>query len=99
MTASTRIIILFLTMFLLVGACASPTASSRLSRDEAIRLADAEAIRKMHIDLRYYEHRPVSYDTKEGRWYIGYGRKGNKFADFGVDVYEKTKKAWVIVPY
>jgi hypothetical protein len=37
------------------------------------------------------------YSASEGRWYIGYRRPGQKFVDFGVDVYDKTHKAWVVV--
>src|SRR5437667_7905394 len=81
----------------LICACSTPMMARPLSRTEALRLADAEARRYLHSDLHQFEHSPVFYTASEGRWYIGYRRAGQRFVDFGIDVYDKTRKAWVIV--
>ena len=71
------------------------TAARPLSRAEALRIADAEARSYMHGGLQQYERWPVFHE--DGRWYVGYRQHGKKFVDFGIDVYDKTKKAWVLV--
>jgi hypothetical protein len=68
-----------------------------LSKADAIHIADAEARKEMHVPLKYYEHSPVLYFAKEHRWYVGYQRKGKKFVDFAVDVYDKTGRASMVV--
>jgi hypothetical protein len=76
---------------------ASPFIGSPLSRTEAIRIADAEAQRQKHVDLRQYEHWSVFYTAKKGSWYIGYRKKGQRFVDFGVDVSDKTKQGRIYI--
>jgi len=46
---------------------ASPFIGSRLSRTEAIRIADAEAQRQKHVDFLEYEHWPVSCTATKTR--------------------------------
>jgi len=74
------------------SACATPTAGRPLSKDEAIRIADAEAVRNGHGNLKQFQHSPVFYVAGEGRWYVGYRRPGHKFVDFAIDVYDKTRR-------
>jgi hypothetical protein len=81
-------------LFLFASACATPAAQP-LSRVEALRIADAEARRYTHTGLQDYKRDPVWH--AEGRWYVGYRRPGRKWVDFGIDVYDKTRKAWVLV--
>lgn len=50
----------------------------------------------MHGDLQHYDRAPVFHE--DGRWYVGYRQRGKKFVDFGIDVNDKTRKAWVLVP-
>ena len=77
---------------MLLASCA---AANTLSRAQAISLADIEA-RKHVGDLHRYVRAPVFHE--DGRWYVGYRQPGKKWVDFGVDVYDKTKKAaWVIM--
>ena len=78
--------------FLLSAGCAT---SQPPTRGEAIRIADAKAQQEMKTDLRIYEHWPVWHD--EGRWYIGYRQRGKRWVDFGVDVYDDTKRAAVLI--
>jgi hypothetical protein len=80
----------------LASGCTSIEAARPISKAEAIRLADREARRYVGGDLHQFEHWPVFYTAAKGRWYVGYRRQGEKFVDFGVDVYD-TKRAWVIV--
>jgi hypothetical protein len=89
-------LVAFLAADFLIGSCATKGIAGPLSRVEAVRLADAEAKRN-RIDLRSYERSPVLYFAKDGHWYIGYQKKGHKFVDFGIDVYDKTKKADLII--
>jgi hypothetical protein len=79
-------------LFVFLSACA---AANTLSRAQAIRIADAEARRHVHHDLQQYERAPVFHEG--GRWYVGYRQHGKKFVDFGIDVYDKTKKASVLI--
>jgi hypothetical protein len=66
---------------------------------EAIRIADAEARTYYHqLPLYLYEHWPV-HRYESGRWYIGYRQHSKKFADFGVEVHDKRRKAWIVIPY
>lgn len=92
-----KIALSYTRLFVFVAACTSPAIGSPLSRLEAVRIADAEARREKHVDLREYEHWPVFYTAKEGSWYVGYRRKGQRFVDFGVDVSDKTKKGNVYI--
>jgi hypothetical protein len=74
---------------------AAPTR--RLSKAEAVRLADQEARRYSRGDLKQFKHSPILHFPAEQRWYIGYLRPGHKFVDFGIDVFEKSGKASVIL--
>ena len=58
-----KIALSYTTLFVFVGA--SPFIGSPLSRTEAIRIAEAEAQRQKHVDLREYEHWPVFYTAKK----------------------------------
>ncbi len=92
-----KITLSYTTLFVFVGACTSPFIGSPSSRTEAIRIADAEAQRQKHVDLREYEHWPVFYTAKKGSWYVGYRKKGQRFVDFGVDVSDKTKQGRIYI--
>ena len=72
--AEKKIALSYTTLFVFVGA--SPFIGSRLSRTEAIRIADAEAQRQKHVDFLEYEHWPVSCTATKGSWYVGYRKKG-----------------------
>jgi hypothetical protein len=82
----------FAGLLLFASAC---TAARPLSRAQAVRIADAEA-HKYFGDLRRFLHDPVFHE--DGCWYVGYRQPGKKFVDFGIHVYDKTKKAWVLMP-
>ena len=90
-----KIALSYTNLFVFVGA--SPFIGSRLSRTEAIRIADAEAQRQKHVDLREYEHWPVFCTATKGSWYVGYRKKGQRFVDFGVDVSDKTKQERIYI--
>jgi hypothetical protein len=55
----------------LISACATSGSAPSLSRADAIRIADAQAKREKHVDLREYEHWPVAfYKEGAGTWVI-----------------------------
>lgn len=89
---------LFATLCVFGSACASRGIALPLSQIEAIRLADTEAIREMHVDIRDYEHWPISHNAQKGIWYIGYRWKGSGAEQFGIHISDKTKKALLIIP-
>jgi hypothetical protein len=95
-----RLLLLSATLLTLGPARTMAESPRRLSKSEALRLADDEARRYAGSDLRRFEHSPVLYFAAEGHWYVGYRRPGRKFVDFGIDVYDKTRKAsMILAPY
>ena len=87
---------LILVLFLLAIVGPRPVAAQSLTQNQATRIADIEARKELRISLREYEHVPVLYFPKQDRWYVGYQIKGQKSVAFAVDVYDKTRKAWVV---
>jgi hypothetical protein len=69
-----KIALSYTTLFVFVGA--SPFIGSPLSRTEAIRIAEAEAQRQKHVDLREYEHWPVFYTAKKAVGTSGTEKRG-----------------------
>jgi hypothetical protein len=72
-------------------------AGSSLMRAEAIRIADAKA-KSSGYDLRAYACGPVNYDAQENAWWVNYRKKTEKYTGFSIQIEDKTKKAWLILP-
>jgi hypothetical protein len=85
------------TVLAMILGCAVGRESSSLSRQKAVSLADAEAIRYYHVNLRYYNRSPVFHDAKERRWVVCYQRKGINTGAFAIHVDDNTKKAAVVL--
>jgi hypothetical protein len=97
MIVRARELALWCGILVLGSGCVAPAISQGLSEAEAIRIADAEARKAYQLPLAQYEHWPVHRYASEGRWYIGYRQPGKKFVDFGIDVYDKTRKASILI--
>ena len=89
-------------LFILLCGCAAVSSAPRLTANEAIRLADAEA-RHQGYDLRAYE-RPTphyNYLHRDDTWWVSYeGKSVNGMTTvgnhFSVTIEDKTKKLWLI---
>ena len=92
-----RAVVLSAMLLSLAAACTTSMPVRPLSRAEAIRIADDEARKYFHGDIKQFEHSPVFYTAAEGCWYVGYLRPEQKFVDFGINVYDKTRKASVLL--
>ena len=89
--------LIMLVMLVLLG-CATNSGRPLLSVEEATRIGDLKA-RSAGYDLKQY-HRPplVNYDARDDLWWVNYRRKNAKYTEFSIQIEDKTKKAWVVVP-
>ena len=92
---------LFVTLTLVLVACATASPGPQLTSAEVIRLADAEARRHGEkYDPRHFKRSAPKYAARFRTWWVSYdpklGQSGRKA--FTIDVDDKTKQAGLIVP-
>jgi hypothetical protein len=89
--------LVMLLMLVFLG-CATNSGPPLLSVAEATRIGDLKA-RSAGYDLNQYCRPPlVNYDARDNSWWVNYRRKSGKFTEFSIQIEDKTKKAWVVVP-
>ena len=72
-------------------------AQPSLTKGEVIRIADAKA-KSTGCDLRNYQRWPINYEEREDTWWVNYRRKTGKYTEFTIQVEDKSKKAWLVLP-
>jgi hypothetical protein len=80
--------------FVAIGAMA---AQPSLTKGGVIRIADTKAKSTGH-DLRHYQRWPIHYERGEGLWWVNYRRDSGKYTEFSIQVEDKSKKAWLVLP-
>jgi len=78
-------------------SCAVAFARPSLTREQAIRIADAKA-RASGYNLHTYVCGPVNYQAPEDAWWVNYRKKSAKYTEFSIQVEDKTRKAWLVLP-
>jgi hypothetical protein len=89
------ICIMFTTM---LCACAMTAMRPHLSRAAVLKIADAEVRRVLHYDLRQFERPGAQYFDDKHSWYVNYRHEKAKFAEFSVQVDDRTRRAAVSMP-
>ena len=89
--------LVMLLMLVFLG-CVTNSGRPFLSVAEVTRISDLKA-RSAGYDLNHY-HRPplVNYDARDDSWWVNYRRKNGRYTEFSIQIEDKTKKAWVVVP-
>jgi hypothetical protein len=89
---------LVMLLVLVLLGCVTNSSGPLLSVAEATRIGDLKA-RSAGYDLNQY-HRPplISYDARDDSWWVNYRRKNARYTEFSIQIEDKTKKAWVVVP-
>lgn len=97
MNSSSRLAVVFLSVaLLLIGCAAKSTSSPRLTAHDATALADAKA-KAEGYDLKSYYRKPATYDSLDNSWWTNYIPRGEKYAEFSVQVENSTRKAWLVL--
>jgi hypothetical protein len=99
-TTSWRVIFLVacpLLLLILVG-CAGLAPSPQLSRELVVRIADAEVLRVIKIDLSQFERPNPDYFEAKNCWYVPYRRHSRRYAEFTVQIDDRTREANLSMP-
>lgn len=83
--------------FVVLTSCTTAPAGPRLTSREVIRLADAEVVRTLNYDLRYFYRLQPSYSAKESLWRLPYRPKNTGDTQSIVEIDDKSRKVSIIV--
>jgi hypothetical protein len=82
---------------LLLAGCQVPAQKHSLSVAQVTRIAEAKA-RSFRPDSARYKHwLPPFYDASMDSWFVAFRLKTATYAEFSVQVEDRTGKAWIWV--